>query len=201
MSQLRKFREECCSKKLEMAASDCGEYRKVKKAAKTSWQHDFAAALDQEPVPHLRDRFQKKFADGLPGLNADLRDLRQSLLRRRPETVCEEFDEEEVKRAVMKGKGKKAIGPDEVPQKLLKALVEVEEGLSGLTTFFNSILPSQCMPQQWQTSILTLLAKVEVPCHASQLRPVALTNRVYKTFSRLVLQRISRRGGTMRPIG
>ena len=144
---------------------------------------------------------RKRFADGLPGLNADLRDLRQSLLGRRPETVCEEFDEEEVRRAAMKGKGKKAKGPDEVPQKLLTALVEVEEGLSGLTTFFNSVLPSQCMLQQWQTSILTLLAKVEVPCHASQLRPVALTSRVYKAFSRLVLQRISRRSGTMRPIG
>ena len=60
MSQLRKFTEECHSKKLETAASDWGEYRRVKKAAKTSWQHDFAAALDQEPVPHLRDHVQKK---------------------------------------------------------------------------------------------------------------------------------------------
>ena len=34
-----------------------------------------------------------------------------------------EFDEDEVKRAVATGKGKQAVGPDKVPQELLKALV------------------------------------------------------------------------------
>ena len=62
--------------------------------------------------------------------------------------MCREFDAQEVKSAVMKGKNNKAVGPDSVPQELLKALAEDELGLSELTRFFNSILTTQCMPRQ-----------------------------------------------------
>ena len=119
--------------------------------------------------------------------------MRSSLLQAYPHAQCHLFQEKEVKMAVDKGKCNKSVGADMVPQELLRAIADNAVGIKGLTEFFNELLCQQTLPDKWQQSILTLLSKMDVPHHASQLRPVALTSHIYKTFSRLVLQRISAR--------
>ena len=198
MAALRKHRVAVQSKKLEEAAADWQTYRKVQREGKTSWAHDFAAGLDEEPLQHIKQHFQGKFASGLEGLDGDLSEMRAALLRDNPNTQFARFQEKEVKQAVDNGKCRKSVGADMVPQELLRAVANTEAGLKGLTHFFNDLLCQHSMPESWHTSILTLLSKVEVPHQASQLRLVVLTSHVYKTFSRLVLHRIS---SSLTPLG
>ena len=161
------------------------------RSKKTSWQHEFSARLDGPPLPHIEQFYKTKFAEGLANLDQDLGLLKEELLRQHPAAERELFTEDEVKRAVCAGKSRKAVGCDGVPQELLHALVQSSKGLTGLTSFFNRVMKSSCLPTQWKVCILTLLAKNDCPCDASQLRPIALSSHVCKTYSRLIMQRMA----------
>ena len=61
MAALRKHRSEEQSKKLEEASANWQMYRRVRREGKPAWSHEFAAGLEEEPLPHIRRHFQEKF--------------------------------------------------------------------------------------------------------------------------------------------
>ena len=85
--------------------------------------------------------------------------------------------QEEVRSAVMLGGNRKSVGEDLVPQELLKELVQKDDGCRELAAFFNDIFLTKSKPDTWNTSVMTLLAKVAEPtsdvlfslCHICQL--------------------------------
>ena len=91
----------------------------------------------------------------------------------------------------MQGKNGRSVGADLVPQELLKLLVQSEDGLAGLTKFYNQVFLSRCPPTKWQTSVMTPLAKVPRPTQAKELRPLMLTSHIYKTYSRILITRLA----------
>jgi len=64
---------------------------------------------------------------------------------------------EEVKEALRKMKSGKAVGPDSIPVEVGKSLGE--EGVAWLTDFFNVILKTAKMPQEWRYSTIIPLYK------------------------------------------
>ena len=191
MQSLREYRTQEQNRKYEHAVQDWAEYRRVRIEQKSSWQQGFAARLDGPPLSHIEGFCRAKFSRGLQDLDPDLGILKEEILLCHPDTRHTAFSEDEVKQAVNAGKVRKAVGIDGVPQELLQKLVQTPTGLEGLTQFFNRVLWSSCLPEQWKVCILTLLAKTDCPCDASQLRPIALSSHVYKTFSRLIMQRMT----------
>ena len=54
----------------------------------------------------------------------------------------------EVREALKKMKGGKAVGPDDIPIEVWKCLGD--EGISWLTKLFNTILKTKKMPDEWR---------------------------------------------------
>ena len=96
----------------------------------------------------------------------------------------------EVAQGVMKGKNGKAIGPDLIPNEILKALIKNETSLAALCEFYNGILQSGSIPESWDKAVATLIPKLQPPTEAKRLRPITLSSHVAKTFSRLLLARM-----------
>ena len=97
----------------------------------------------------------------------------------------------EVYYAVMAGKSNKSVGPDGVPQEMLNILVQSDEGLDKLTSLFEDFFSGRTSPEQWRDSLMTLLAKVNHPTKASELRPLMLTSHINKTYARIIVGRLS----------
>ena len=133
---------------------------------------------------HFQSRFDS--GDGAR-LDAELERLGQDVMR---SSSCERtpLSESEV---YMRGRSSKAVGPDGVPQEILKILAQSDRGLKELTRFSEGIFAGRCPPSEWQQSMVSLLAKVECPTNPSQLRPLLLTSHIGKTFSRIIVTRLA----------
>ena len=83
----------------------------------------------------------------------------------------------------------KSIGPDGVSGELLQAIAADPHGLSELTSFYQQVYDAATVPQDWSRSILSLLPKKRLPSVASDLRPIALSSHIGKTFSKILLAR------------
>ena len=83
----------------------------------------------------------------------------------------------------------KAVGVDRTSTELLLGLMEVEGGESHLLEWFNRILTTQHIPEQWNKPILIMLPKIRAPQKAKELRPIAMGSAVSKLFSRLLPNR------------
>ena len=94
--------------------------------------------------------------------------------------------------AVLSGRRAKSVGPDMVPVEFLVSLLDVPQGLRKLTAFFQRIYQSASMPNDWGKSVLSLLPKQQSPVLPSQLRPIALSSHIGKTFARILLARTGR---------
>ena len=85
---------------------------------------------------------------------------------RRNTTMEEEVSREEVKRALMKMKRGKAVGPDGIPAEVWTMLGEM--GLNFLVRLFNYLLNEKEMPKEWRRSVL-------VPVYKNKGMPRAAT--------------------------
>ncbi|CAE7650830.1 unnamed protein product, partial [Symbiodinium necroappetens] len=74
--------------------------------------------------------------------------------------------------------------PKEIPRVSLENLC-----FGHLLEWYNRILVSQSIPQQWNKPILIMLPKIRAPKKAKELRPIAMGSSVSKLFSRLLLNR------------
>ena len=100
------------------------------------------------------------------------------------------FTRDEVVSAVNGGVNRKCTGPEGVPQELLKAICQIDEGLDALCAFFSGVLETSQHPEGWCKSLMSLLPKKLVLTSAKDLRPICVTSHLSKTFTKLVTQRI-----------
>ena len=122
--KLRDARVQWRQSKFEEAAGDWAAYRWATKT-KTRWEDDFAAAQNGFPGKCIRDHFEGVFASKPPGeIDARIAKLQSRL----PGAPGVAFHVGEVRKAVFQGAGRKSIGPDGVPQELLKMICGLEEG-------------------------------------------------------------------------
>ena len=100
------------------------------------------------------------------------------------------YSEEEIVRAVVACKPNKAVGPDGVPNEVLRCLVADAPSLAALKSWFNHVFTNVAPPEEWSEIVLKLLAKVDGPREPSQLRPIALSSHTCKVFAAAVTNRL-----------
>ena len=101
----------------------------------------------------------------------------------------EAFTLEELQLGVSQMKTGKAVGIDKTSTELVRGLMDVPGGPDHLLEWYNRILATQVIPQQWNRPILVMLPKIVAPKRAKELRPIAMGSAVSKLFSRLLLNR------------
>lgn len=96
----------------------------------------------------------------------------------------------EVEKAILSQKMEKAPGPDKITNELLKGTLE--ELVPILTSMFNEILKKGQIPSQWKTSHIILLFKKGQKEDIGNYRPISLMSNIYKIYSKVILERISK---------
>ena len=172
--------------RIQKAATDWRIFREVLRPKKQWGDHFYTTCEAVDPTQAVENHFRGVFVSpDQEGLDEDIQAMIDPLMDREgsPLTL------EEVKAAVCAGKPGKSIGPDAVPVELLQALVQDPGGLQGLTSFYQSVYASANIPSDWSRSVLSLLPKTNLPAAASDLRPIALSSHIGKTFSKILLAR------------
>jgi hypothetical protein len=96
----------------------------------------------------------------------------------------------EVEKSISSQKINKASGPDNISN---ETLIETKEHIAPtLTQVFNMILKKEMIPKQWTVSTIKLLHKKGDKNDIGNYRPISLMSNIYKTFSKIILHRITK---------
>ncbi|KAG7297047.1 hypothetical protein JYU34_019980 [Plutella xylostella] len=96
----------------------------------------------------------------------------------------------EVEWAINKLKKGKSSGEDNITNDAILAMIEPL--VPHLTKLFNEILEQVVIPEDWSNSLITLLYKKGDPNVIDNYRPICLLAVLYKVFSSVILNRISK---------
>jgi hypothetical protein len=114
-------------------------------------------------------------------LDISLDDINRQFMRR--------IQESEVKDALKRMKGGKAMGPDEIPIEAWRTLRDV--AIVWLTKLFNLIFRSNKMPDEWRRSILVPIFKNKgdvLSC--TNYRRIKLMSHTMKLWERIIEHRL-----------
>lgn len=98
----------------------------------------------------------------------------------------------EVQKAILRTPGKKAPGPDQIPNHILHKLENILT--PQLTTIFNACLRLGYYPEQWRNSITVVIkkpAKEKAADQPKSYRPIALLNTTGKIFDAILATRLA----------
>ena len=110
---------------------------------------------------------------------------------------CPDIEAWEVKLAVKQTKKDKAPGPDNVTVDLIETAGELV--YERLATLFNECLHQSKNPEKWDEAIIILLHKKGDQKDISNYRPISLLNNIYKLFTKIITNRITRTLGENQP--
>ncbi|KAK3553970.1 hypothetical protein QTP70_017462, partial [Hemibagrus guttatus] len=92
---------------------------------------------------------------------------------------------DEVRKALMRMKSGKAVGPDDIPVEVWKCLGEA--AVEFLTSLFNRVLESERMPEEWRRSVLVPIFKNKGDVQScSNYRGIKLMSHTMKVWERVV---------------
>ena len=132
------------------------------------------------------NRFYCRFDHTLSSLSIEREKCR--IERAAEDDTSIEVSEEETQFIFSKVNERKAPGPDGIKGKILK---ECSEQLSYIFTYiFNMSIQCTSIPCIWKTSKIIPVPKKDKIDSKNDLRPVALTSIVMKSFERLILYKI-----------
>ena len=168
------------------------EHERLTRAARGDWQ----AFRELRPAKH--EGWDVKFAERqVDDPHAAVHKHLAGVYNGEPVTAApasadvKPFEEDELKHALAGLRKNKAVGIDHTSTELLIAVSELPGGLSHLLEWYNRILTTQVIPQQWNKPVLVLLPKLPTPQVPKDLRPIAVGSTVSKVFSRMLLARIA----------
>lgn len=148
---------------------------------------DENGALQQDPI-HKSHIFQSTFFP--TPRPADLTDIPGTTY---PEPLLTpQILQQEVQKAILRAPGKKAPGPDQIPNHILHKLENILT--PQLTTIFNACLRLSYYPEQWRNSITVVIKKPAKEKAANQpksYRPIALLNTTGKIFDAILATRLA----------
>jgi hypothetical protein len=108
------------------------------------------------------------------------------------------FTEIEVKTAILKLKGKRASGPDDIPAEFWQAVAETNEGISWITELCNKCWNNEEIPGEWHMADVTAIHKKGSVEDCDNCRPISLICVAYKLFASLLLKRLQAGGAEAR---
>eukprot|EP00439_Symbiodinium_sp_Y106_P019430 s1871_g2.t1 len=160
-------------------ASQCdwAAVKDLRQGGQSSWDVHFADHQIRDPHCVVEDHFRALYS-GAPVVPS------QSTV-----SDCMAFTVDEVSRAVRQMKSGKSVGLDLTSKELFQGILQADGGAAHLAEFFTRVLSTGVIPRDWNKSILILLAKVPLPVHPSELRPIALGSATSKLFAKLVMNR------------
>ena len=97
----------------------------------------------------------------------------------------------EVEYAIKTAKNNKAVGPDNIPIEMWKALDD--RNLTSLTEFLNRIYETGEIPREWLKSVFIPLPKKNNPKSCDEYRMISLMSHTLKILLKIIQQRIYRK--------
>ncbi|CAE7410353.1 unnamed protein product [Symbiodinium sp. KB8] len=170
-----------------VAEGDWSGYRKLKMKKGGDWECHFAESQEGDPHKSIHDHLESIYGSTPPTLN----DFE-------PEGVFQPILPEELQEAVKQGKRGKSVGEDGTSLELIDGVLQAEGGESALLNWFNEMLESACLPDDWFSALMIILPKTARPDTPKQLRPICMSSSVSKIFCRILLNRAKPQ---MKPIG
>ena len=102
------------------------------------------------------------------------------------------FTAEEVKRAIMQMKNRKAAGQDGIPAELFKNLSTEQWAMDELAEFFTEVLHSAAPPEQWDMAVVVEIFKGKGSHSDPEMyRPISLLSTAYKIYARMIQKRLA----------
>lgn len=96
----------------------------------------------------------------------------------------------EIRYAIQSQKNNKAPGEDNITNEFLKSTLKAV--LSPLQILLNNIIETGVTPNQWSKSVIMLLHKKGDKNDLGNYRPISIMSNIYKVFSKILLNRLSR---------
>ena len=153
-------------------------FRALKPKRQEGWDIGFAEAQSGDPHQAVHDHLAAVYeGEDISGAQSQW----QGEVRA--------FTVEELRLGVSQLSRGKSVGVDKTSTELILGMMEVPGGEQHLLEWYNRILATQVIPQQWNRPLLVLLPKIRAPKKAKELRPIAMGSSVSKLFSRLLLNR------------
>ncbi|KAK3528476.1 hypothetical protein QTP70_000115 [Hemibagrus guttatus] len=107
------------------------------------------------------------------------------------EQKVDKIRKDEVRKALMRMKRGKAVGPDDIPVEVWKCLGEA--AVEFLTSLFNRVLESEKMPEEWRRSVLVPIFKNKGDVQScSNYRGIKLMSHTMKLWERVVEARLNK---------
>ena len=165
-----------------MAVTDQAGVHLVGEEAEKHMTHHFEAILSPRP------EHDETFKAGMEQMKRD--HVRDEDKEAHWMFVLAPFLEEELTEAITLQPTYTAVGPDEVPASVWKALWQDDECKSVLLAAANRFLESGKFPERWRLSTLVLLNKIPKPVIAKDYRGIAITNTLYRLVLRVIQGRM-----------
>ena len=160
------------------AQGDWREAKRQKTNVGKQWELEYANYQMEKGVePHrsIHEHFAGIFANGPVDLNQFEGEFDRS----------PDFSKTELLQAVGKAKLGKSVGVDGTSAELFRELVLEEATVDAILAWYNDILHSGVMPEEWGHSLM------QQPLEPTELRPIALGSAAAKVYSRMLLARAS----------
>ena len=142
---------------------------------------------DEEIKHRWREYFDKLFNGENESSTIELNDSFHETSMR----FVRRIQESEVKEALKRMKGGKAMGPDCIPIEVWKGLGDI--AIVWLTKLFNLIFRANKMPEEWRRSILVPIFKNKGGVHScTNYRGIKLMSHTMKLWERVIEHRLRR---------
>lgn len=176
----------------------------IKQSKRKCWM-ELCQSVDEDPwgLPYRLVTKRLQSGQQTPGLTCPIRvseivaalfpvhDTRPRLSQDDEVNISEPFTVEELREAKKRLIPRKAPGPDQIPNEVIAAVIDIWPNL--LLETYNTCLREGVFPKRWKKQKLILLRKGKKPLdEPSSYRPICLLDTLGKLFERLILQRIER---------
>uniref|UniRef100_A0A670K2B4 Reverse transcriptase domain-containing protein n=1 Tax=Podarcis muralis TaxID=64176 RepID=A0A670K2B4_PODMU len=119
----------------------------------------------------------------------------KQIAKEEKEALDQKITQEEIKKAIGKMKAGKAPGPDGLPAKYYKTLINQIAPVLGevMNNILNNILKEGRIPKTWKEAYIILIPKKDVDnLDVKNYRPISLLNNDYKIFADIMAERLKR---------
>jgi len=102
------------------------------------------------------------------------------------------FNDSDLARSLKQLKNKKSSRPNGIPNEIWKLLLTSTELRLELLDFLNKCLESAQVPERWELGEVVSIFKKGDPRLVSNYRPITLLDTIYKIYTRMVANKLSR---------
>ena len=184
-------REWCADRRSRILRGDWLAYRDHKRDQhrKPGW---WGRMLEDKPSSQITSEVREHLEAKLCGPSAEEWDAEVGAILQtlRDDGGWQPFTGEEITAVLGEMKANTSVGIDAVGVDLLKQIMLREDLAADLVDLINVTLQSTLCLEKWDTSLLALLAKIDTPMTAKDLRPISMSSCVQKCLNKLAMGRV-----------